>query len=143
MDGGGSYEVSEGAVKLTGNARAFLVQDSLQTSWAEHKYMRLDLSRHPLSFTLDLSGVPCGCLACVYLVAMADPSADDDGYCDMAENVKPGLDGGPCTELDLVCTANPQEENSRRACARAPVRRANAWCSCELVSSPSRVPHIT
>jgi hypothetical protein len=143
VDGGGSYEVSEGAVKLTGNARAFLVQDSLQTSWAEHKYMRLDLSRHPLSFTLDLSGVPCGCLACVYLVAMADPSAGDDSYCDMAENVKPGLDGGPCTELDLVCTANPQEENSRRACARAPVRRANAWCSCELVSSPSRVPHIT
>jgi hypothetical protein len=55
------------------------VQDSLQTRWAAHQYMRMDLSRSPLSFTLDLSGVPCGCLACVYLVAMADPTDGDDG----------------------------------------------------------------
>ena len=50
----------------------------------------------------SLSNVPCGCLACVYLVAMNDPGGGASNYCDMAENVKPGFAGGTCTEVDLV-----------------------------------------
>ena len=64
VDGGGAYEASQGALSISGNARTFLVQDTEVTTWAKHRYLRLDLSSSPLRFTLDLSNVPCGCLAC-------------------------------------------------------------------------------
>jgi len=90
-----------GEYYLNGNSRAYLVQDYTKTSWGEHKYVRFDLHEHELSFQVDLSNVPCGCLACAYLVAMEDPSQDGSNYCDMAENVHPGLNGATCTEIDL------------------------------------------
>ena len=62
----------------------------------------MDLAKKPLAFQLDLSNVPCGCLACIYLVKMADPGPGTSNYCDMAENVRPGFDGEMCTELDLL-----------------------------------------
>ena len=95
-------EVVDGAVRVTGDARIYLVEDHKQQAWAGHKYVRLDLQSSPLRFTLDLSNVPCGCLACVYLVAMKDPTSGDSNYCDMAENVKPGYGGGTCYEIDLL-----------------------------------------
>ena len=95
-------EVVDGAVRVTGDARIYLVEDHKQQTWAGHKYVRLDLQSSPLRFTLDLSNVPCGCLACVYLVAMKDPASGDSNYCDMAENVKPGYGGGTCYEIDLL-----------------------------------------
>ena len=33
---------------------------------------------------------------------MAEPSGGSSNYCDMAENVRPGLNGGTCYELDLL-----------------------------------------
>ena len=56
---------SGGSITIRGDSRVFLVQDARQTEWGEHHYMRLDLEASPLTFTLDLSNVPCGCLACV------------------------------------------------------------------------------
>ena len=94
--------VKDGALRLTGDSRVYMVQDFSQSSWKKHRYMRFDLT-DPLTFDIDLSGVPCGCVACVYLVAMRDPMGGFSNYCDMAENVRPGLaDGGLCTELDLL-----------------------------------------
>jgi len=89
-------------VTLRGDTRAYLVEDFTQTTWDRHKYVRLDLHDGPLTIELDMSGVPCGCLACVYAVAMKDPSNDQPNYCDMALSVGPGLHGGPCTEVDLI-----------------------------------------
>jgi hypothetical protein len=43
--------------------------------------MRLDLENAPLKFTLDVSNVPCGCLATVYMVKMADPTTSGSNYC--------------------------------------------------------------
>ena len=91
-----------GTLKIQGDTRAYLVQDHTRTNWNEHKYVRYDLSRNPLQFTMDLSGVPCGCLACVYVVAMPDPSGGSSKYCDMAENIHPGIGGDMCTELDFL-----------------------------------------
>ena len=72
-------------LRVHGDNRMYLVEDHRQTIWGTHKYVRLDLNAEPLKFTLDLSGVPCGCLACVYLVAMADPEwGGDANYCDSA-----------------------------------------------------------
>ena len=89
-NGRGSIEGS-GTFRVSGNARAYLVQDHAHSGgWDGHRYVRFDLSTSPLRFTLDLSNVPCGCLACVYLVAAADPSNGKSQYCDMAENVAPG-----------------------------------------------------
>ena len=93
---------ADGTLKITGDTRAYLVHDHRKTSWHDTKYVRIDMSKGPLEFTLDLSNVPCGCLACVYLVEMKDPDWNGPNYCDMAENVYPGLDNGPCTEYDIL-----------------------------------------
>ena len=99
----GWVSVTDGALKIQGDARAYLVQDFTKNDgWGEHKYVRIDLEKSPLRFELDLSNVPCGCLACVYLVTMKDPGERWSNYCDMAENVEPGVDDGMCYELDLL-----------------------------------------
>ena len=95
--------VTDGALTVTGDVRAYLVQDfQAGGDWGDHRYVRSDMHEAPLSFTLDLSGVDCGCLACVYLVAMKDPTSGNSQYCDMAENVAPGWEGGMCTEVDIL-----------------------------------------
>lgn len=94
--------VTDGALRVQGDSRLYLVQDYTQSDWQNHQYRRIDLRQDPLSFTLDLSHVPCGCLACVYMVKMAAPTALGSSYCDMAENVIPGLDGEMCIELDVL-----------------------------------------
>jgi hypothetical protein len=96
-------QAKDGAFRINGNSRAYLVDDWTKGGrWGDFKYVRLDLHKQPLSFTLDLSEVACGCLACVYLVAMADSDGESSNYCDMAENKKPGYEGGMCYELDLL-----------------------------------------
>ena len=92
----------DGTYRLLGNSRAYLVQDVRADAWSRRKYSRFDLSTAPLQFRLDLSQVPCGCLACVYLVAMREPSQGASNYCDMAENVAPGYGGSTCYEIDLL-----------------------------------------
>lgn len=73
----GQMEVDdEGSLTVRGDTRAYLVEDYTQKHWDDHRYVRMDLADEPLTFDLDLSGVPCGCLATVYVVAMKDPSND-------------------------------------------------------------------
>ena len=85
-------------LRVTSDTRVFLVKDSRKTLWADHEYLKIDLRSGPLRFTLDLSGVPCGCLACVYLVAMQDPSRTSPNYCDIY-----GSTGGKvCLEADIL-----------------------------------------
>ena len=97
-----AVELPSGKLRIKGSSRLFLVQNKTHESWKGHKYVRFDMEDKPLEFEADLSGVPCGCLACVYLVAMPDPNEHDgSNYCDMAENVRPGFNGGPCTEIDI------------------------------------------
>lgn len=72
--------VVAGVLSVQGDTRVYLVQDYTKRDWEQHQYMRLDLSAKALEFTLDLSKVPCGCLACVYLVAMKDPDPNGANY---------------------------------------------------------------
>ncbi len=85
LSSGQVFEVTDvasgGKVHVQGNSRLYLVQDYKQTQWSQHKYARIDLREEPLVFTLDLSHVPCGCLACVYMVAMKDPAEGSNSYC--------------------------------------------------------------
>ena len=94
--------LERGTLTVRSNSRLYLVDDGAPSAWEQHSYVRIDLQRRPLSYTLDLSSVPCGCLACVYLVAMRNPTAAGANYCDMAENVRPGLNGELCVELDML-----------------------------------------
>lgn len=63
-DGKGSVGHS-GEFRLTGDSRAYLVSDYRVGSWEQHQYVRFDMHTQSLSFDIDLSKVPCGCLACV------------------------------------------------------------------------------
>ena len=56
--------VVAGLLNVQGDSRVYLVQDYTKRDWFDHHYVRLDLHRKALEFTLDLSNVPCGCLAC-------------------------------------------------------------------------------
>ena len=76
---------------VKGDSRLFLVQDFNQSRWDDHKYVRLDLQQASLRFTVDVSNVPCGCLAMVYLVKMKDPAGGTPQYCDMSGG-KLGMD---------------------------------------------------
>jgi len=78
-----------------------LVRNFMERGWANHKYARFDLT-NPLMFEVDLSNVPCGCVASVYLVRMRDPSLGRSNYCDAALSPIPGWLGATCTELDLL-----------------------------------------
>lgn len=51
----------DGAFTVRGDVRAYLVQDfKAGTDWGDFKYVRSDLQKQALKFTLDLSGVDCG-----------------------------------------------------------------------------------
>ena len=86
----GMGSTERGAFTLKGNARAYLVRDHTRRTWAAHSYVRMDLNRAPLSMDVDLSRVPCGCLACVYLIAMPEPVLEDpSSSCDLRAAHKP------------------------------------------------------
>ena len=83
----GEGHLDHGEFRIVGNSRAYLVRDHTATRWAHHHYVRLNLEASPLQLTLDLSNVPCGCLACLYLIAMPEPVAGDANYCDVRRRV--------------------------------------------------------
>ena len=97
---------SDGKLHVTGSTRVYLVEDHRKREWAEHRYHRFDLSQRELTFTLDVSRVPCGCIACVYFVAMKDPASSKSNYCDMATYLDPGIDDGVCMEFDILEASN-------------------------------------
>lgn len=60
-------------------------------------YEQLHLLGRRLRWTMDVSGVGCGCLAAVYLVAMAEPTRSGSSYCDINTAAS-----GRCLEIDLI-----------------------------------------
>ena len=62
----GSMSVTSGKLRVQGDSRVYLVKEYHRNEWSDHRYVRFDL-QEGLSFDLDLSNVPCGCLACVYV----------------------------------------------------------------------------
>ena len=77
----GRASLNGGSFSAYGDSRFYLVEDYTKQRWDDHKYVRLDLRSTPLEFTLDLSKVPCGCLACVYMVQMDNPRGGRSNYC--------------------------------------------------------------
>ena len=90
-------------ITVRGNNRVYAVEDINVRNWAEVRYHKFPILDKQLSFSVDLSGVNCGCNAAVYLVAMpargsADPK-NPAAYCDIQ-----GYDRGipACVELDVL-----------------------------------------
>merc|ERR1719453_195161 len=74
---------SDGEIILSKDTRGYLIDNIDEMSWSDVQYKKLDLLGKTLSFGVDLSNVPCGCNAAVYLVAMTEPESDSSGYCDI------------------------------------------------------------
>ena len=85
------------ALTISGNVRAYWVQDSNQHSWDTIDFQKLDLRGKSLRWTTDVSKVGCACNAALYLVAMPSKGqGDNSGYCDIQ-----GVGGEYCLEIDL------------------------------------------
>ena len=84
-------------LRLFGDTRVYLVADHTQSEWSDHDYLHMLHDGREMSFTLDLSRVPCGCIATVYLVQMDRPGLTDANYCDA--NTSPSH---WCTEIDIT-----------------------------------------
>ena len=82
VSGRGVSAAGDGAVRLTGDARAYLMN--------RHGYERLDLRGRTVRVTLDVSRVPCSSAATFYFTEMTR-----DQYCDVQS--WPGW----CTEIDV------------------------------------------
>ena len=100
-----SYNGAEGVIQgadttltVSGNVRAYWVQDSDQHAWSSLEYVPLDLRGKSLRWTSDMSRVGCACNAALYLVAMPPRGhGDASGYCDIQGSGK-----GECLEIDLL-----------------------------------------
>ena len=121
--------VENGKLTVQGDTRVYLVEDHRETEWDYHKYVRIDLQSFPLRFTLDLSNVPCGCLACVYLVKMKDPAFGQSQYCDMANNVAPGFNNEVCalTTHSLRIERAERKRVSWQMCTELDLLEANNY----------------
>lgn len=82
---------------IRSNSRMYLVENWQADDWSGAGYVRLNLLNKTLRVNADVSKVPCGCAATLYLVAMGDPNGGPN-YCDIQPN------GGwqPCFEVDLM-----------------------------------------
>ena len=102
----GSVDAPEdGTIELRGNTRAYLVADRHNQ---HSEYQHIDMRGKTLSFTADMSKVPCSVNAALYFVQM--DGYHPDGYCDIqTEN--------SCTEIDVF------EANVRAPCMRVHSRK--------------------
>ena len=58
-------------LRLFGDTRVYLVADHTQSEWSDHEYIHMLHDGREMSFTLDLSRVPCGCIATAAGLAVA------------------------------------------------------------------------
>jgi len=84
-----------GGFGIQGKQRMYLMEDINAPSWWASKYVRFNLLGKTLTFTVDLSGVPCGVVACFYFVALWKPGPGSS-YCDIQPNF------GGCFEIDVM-----------------------------------------
>jgi len=86
----------DGSFGIKGGAqRMYLMEDINAPSWWDANYVLFNLLGKTVTFTADLSGVPCGVAASLYFVAFWKPGPGSN-YCDVQPK-----DGG-CFTFDLL-----------------------------------------
>ena len=107
----GCYEGDSHGLDVLFNSRSYLLTEEQGTcadqpfgggdySCVDYKAGALYLAGQTLSFSIDLSGVDCGCNAAIYLASMPQNTAKgecEDFYCDASS-----VCGVQCAEIDLV-----------------------------------------
>jgi len=99
-DGGAAFNVAGDMMVPHMGARAYFADSCTPGTYNHSQYLALNLLGRTISFTVDLSGLGCGCNAAFYLVSMRQntrPSKCHDYYCD-ANNVC----GESCAEIDIM-----------------------------------------
>lgn len=91
----GNGWTEDGKFSLKGGSRMYLAQDWAAPDWWAAKYQRFNLLGKWMTWTVDLSNVGCGVIACLYFSAMQDPGPGPN-YCD----ITPGA--GACVEVDVM-----------------------------------------
>jgi len=94
FDHGWSW-AKNGAFGIQGKQRMYLMEDLSVNDWWGSKYVFYNLLGKTVTFTVDISGVPCGVAACLYFVAIWNPGPGSQ-YCDIQPNF------GGCFEMDLM-----------------------------------------
>ena len=99
-EGAGPWDSDRGrdgsSITLRGNQRGYLVLRRA-AYWQDAQFDRLRLISKTLRFTVDVSGVECGCNAAVYLVEAPQPDSSGSRYCDINS---PGPER--CTSINLM-----------------------------------------
>jgi len=80
-------------VGVHGNNRVYLVDDFVPEDWATASPLSFNLLGKTVSYTVDLTKVPCGVVACLYFVQNLKPDSSSN-YCD--------IQTGGCFELDIM-----------------------------------------
>eukprot|EP00419_Tripos_fusus_P000243 CAMPEP_0172691612 /NCGR_PEP_ID=MMETSP1074-20121228/24675_1 /TAXON_ID=2916 /ORGANISM="Ceratium fusus, Strain PA161109" /LENGTH=475 /DNA_ID=CAMNT_0013511709 /DNA_START=145 /DNA_END=1572 /DNA_ORIENTATION=- len=93
-DHGSSFS-RNGTFGIAGKQRMYLMEDAWVHDWFGAKYHIFNLLGKTVSYTVDLSQMPCGVAACLYFVANRKPGPGSN-YCD----IQP--DYGGCFEIDLM-----------------------------------------
>jgi len=94
--GGGWTHSGAFGVNGGGGGRMYMLNDWRAGSWGAASYRKFNLLGKTVAFEVDLSGVGCGILACLYLSAMRAPGPNGANYCDIMPS------SGGCFELDLM-----------------------------------------
>eukprot|EP00913_Durusdinium_trenchii_P031800 g29784.t1 len=89
------------SVTLGMKSRAYFGNACTEGAFDQSEYMKENFMNKRVSYTVDLSGVGCGCNAALYMVSMKESEAagdcDDDYYCDAMS-----VCGLKCAEIDLM-----------------------------------------
>mmetsp|Transcript_56101 Transcript_56101/g.111492 ORF Transcript_56101/g.111492 Transcript_56101/m.111492 type:complete len:421 (+) Transcript_56101:44-1306(+) len=85
----------KGSFGIQGKQRMYFMENIHANDWWGSKYVWFNLLGKTVTFTVDLSGIPCGVAACLYFVSYWNPGPDSK-YCDIQPNF------GGCFELDLM-----------------------------------------
>uniref|UniRef100_A0A7S0FIM8 cellulose 1,4-beta-cellobiosidase (non-reducing end) n=1 Tax=Pyrodinium bahamense TaxID=73915 RepID=A0A7S0FIM8_9DINO len=80
---------------IKGKQRMYLLQNWMVPDWWKSEYVLFNLLGKTISFTVDLSKMPCGVVSCLYFVENWKPGPGSN-YCDIQK------DFGGCFELDLM-----------------------------------------
>lgn len=104
MDASGNVQVNPGqSVTPLKSGRAYFADTCSGPAYNPNEYLALNLHGGSLSYTVDLSGADCGCIAALYLV-------------NMHENTDPGTCGGDYyCDANHVCGVNCEEVDIQEA----------------------------
>lgn len=123
---GGSVTASGNSISLSKNARAYISANKCAGQYDPSMYMNFKLANKKISYTADISKVPCACNAAFYLVSILPGGSAGDGgdfYCDAN-----GVNGEWCPEMDIMEANVVTSASTPHRCSGT---GPNNWSNCD------------